>query len=160
MLRALLKALQSLGLILVHADAVCIAIAQVRQGWHVLPGSCLGIQQYRLLRVRLHADTGLQAPAQIGQAQRVIHGRRPLVAGQGIRLPFLIHGVVAQCHPVARGQFLLIQRVKKGTAAAGADIRLLLGHKAAVRVFTTIVIHSNLSYQSSGPPSRGEAAPL
>ena len=131
-----------------------IAVPQIRQGRHIVPGRRLGIQHHRLPGIRLHADARLQAPAQVGHAQHIIQGRRLLIAGQGVCVPPLVHGPVAQLHPVGARQLLLVYGLEKGAAAVGADIRLLFRQKSAVRILTTIIVHLRTFYsQISGPLS-------
>ena len=72
--RALAEALQSLGKVLFHSDAVCITIPQICQRRHILPGCSLGVQNHGLLRISLHAHTSLKTPAQVGQALNIPHG--------------------------------------------------------------------------------------
>ena len=140
--RRLAEALQRLGVVLLHADGVCIAIAQIRQGRHIILHSRLGVQQHRLLWVCLHADTGLQAPPQIGQPPGVTHSRGPLIAGQRLGVPLLLHGQIAQHHPVIFCQILFHQRREKGAPTMGAEIRLCFRKETTVRIFTTIIVHS------------------
>ncbi|CAN3994133.1 Phosphoribosylamine--glycine ligase, partial [Dysosmobacter welbionis] len=143
--RPLSEALHRFGIIPRHTDAMGIAVSQVRQGGHIVPGGGLGVQHHRLPGVCRHADPRLQAPPQVRHTQHIIQGRRLLVAGQRVRRPLLIHGPVAQLHPVGPRQLLFVHREEKGAPALGADIRFLLCQKPAVRVLTAIVIHLRTS---------------
>ena len=159
LLRALAEALQRLSRVPVHTGAAEIAVAQIRQGGQIVPGGGLGVQQHRLGGVRRHAGAALQAPGQIGHAQQVIQSGGALVAGQGLGALVLVHGPVAQLHPVGTGQLLLRQGEEKGAPAPGTHIRLLLRHIAAVGIFTAKIIHrrhSSFPSASSAPvPPRG-----
>ena len=155
--RALLETLRGFGVILFHTNAVGIAVAQIRQSRYVIPGRGLGVQQHRLPGIRRNAHPRLKAPGQIRQAQGVIHGDGPLVAGQGVGPARIIHGIIAQGHPVGRGQFLLRHGVEERSAAAGAKIRLRFGHKAAVRIFTTVILHIFSCQASSSPSGSGSS---